>query len=439
MESIYENGGFIGATLDFGTDEVYGLDRELDLSLTRTESASTFTAYSETERGQNTVFSCDITFPSPATDGQLFKMGGGVVGCWVGLRDSGTKFRVRAGDGGARSASSTNCALLDITDFPVDGNTHNVTWEFRVNPGRVRLWIDGVFKGESSTTGGAALRSSVWAGTNIGAYINVASDAGPSGEPATAWQGTNVGTGLRVFTNQLVTNDGDGNQKNSGIWSLQSVYDSLINPILLSEYIGSYGINGASTTYNFTIGSTGPGLAIISVHNEVNADTAISPTSVTIGGVSATQAIAANSDRSGSPTSTSIWYAVLTSSTTSVTVVHGSSPLRCLVGINLIQNYTSATPIFTGSSADGGVPTSRTINTDVIRKGAAIIAAYTAGDVYSTTWSGVIENYDGQIASSLTGASGGSSVVEQTETVTVTATSDSTPAQSTSLSVAVWG
>jgi hypothetical protein len=178
---------------------------ESGLSLTRTETAfTTFTAYSSTERAQDVVFACDITFPSPGSDGLLFKMGGATFGCWVGLRDSGTVFRVRAGEGVSLSASSATTPVLDITDFPQDGNTHTVVWEFRVAVGRVRLWIDGKFKGEAFTTAGGSLAGvDAWAGTADGSYM--ASGSQIVNEPTGAWQGTNIGTGLRVYTNQLVT------------------------------------------------------------------------------------------------------------------------------------------------------------------------------------------------------------------------------------------
>ena len=230
-QSIYDNGGMLGATLDFADANFYPgtsldfADAEAGLMLTRTEPAATsISAYSATERNQNAVFSADVTFPTSPSDGCLFEWGRNAVGAFVGLRDNGTVFRVRAGDGDTLSASNTLCALLDITDFPTDGAAHNVTVDFQINPGRVRLWIDGIFKGESFTTGNGPLESDDWAGSAGGSYLSVSSDNGPINEPIAAWPGTEQGTGLRFYANQLI--EPRGNKKNSGIWSLASVLES---------------------------------------------------------------------------------------------------------------------------------------------------------------------------------------------------------------------
>jgi hypothetical protein len=92
--------------------------------------------------------------------------------------------------------------LFDYSNYPLDGATRTVVWEFRINPGRVRLWIDGVLIGTADTTGGGALDSNTWAGANNGGYGST-NTAVPTGESASAWAGTLI-SNLRYYQDQLV-------------------------------------------------------------------------------------------------------------------------------------------------------------------------------------------------------------------------------------------
>lgn len=142
------------------------------------------------ERGSDAVFSCVVEFPETPTDGCLFEMGGSGSGHYIGMRDGGSVMRIRAGDGGTKTGSDTHTAVLDITNFPVDGNSHVVVWEIIVNPGRVRLWIDGKLKGQALAIGEGPLSvSGIWAGTNGGVYAEASSFV-TTGEPTTAWGGS---------------------------------------------------------------------------------------------------------------------------------------------------------------------------------------------------------------------------------------------------------
>lgn len=162
-------------------------------------------------RSVNTVFSCNIVLPSsPTQNGVLFEIGGSGTGSFVGLRDSGATFRIRAGDGAAPlSASSSDCALLDIdtaSSSYFDGNSHNVAWEFRINPGSVRLWIDGDLVGESYTSGYGALDGNNFGGGDGGGYgVNNSSFTGD--EPTTSWPYT-LNSSLSVYSGQGVLTDG---------------------------------------------------------------------------------------------------------------------------------------------------------------------------------------------------------------------------------------
>ena len=173
--------------------------------VTNTYGEGTFTAFSAAQRQADVTFQAQMTFPVSPTDGAFFEMGGSTYGCWNGIRDtSGTqKLRVRAGAGGSLSASSTTCAMLNITDFPKDGRAHWVTWDYRVNPGRVRLWIGNVLMGTGDTSGGGALSGSYWAGTNDGGYGQIGGST-LTGENSSAWSGDMI-TNLSFYNNYLIS------------------------------------------------------------------------------------------------------------------------------------------------------------------------------------------------------------------------------------------
>jgi hypothetical protein len=232
--------------------------------------------------------------------------------------------------------------------------------------------------------------------------------------------------------------------RTSGVWGLREQFRAERDGIWLtsatSSFIDAYGINGSSTTYNFTTASISPSLVVIAVHSETLAASSVPASGVTIGGVTATQAVSVTSTgSSGGVAHVSLWYAKLSSSTTSVTVDYSSAAsLRCGIGVYTIQNYKSITPVFTGSDTDSNFVTTRTINTTSINQGSVIIAAHTSGNIYAHTWSGVTEKYDEQIAGGLTGMTGASLDTDLTQSHTIVSTTDTTPSQGTALGVAVW-
>jgi len=155
----------------------------------RSYPQGTVGAFSDAERGADAVFSCVVEFHETPVDGCLFEMGGSGAGHYIGVIDGGTTLRLRAGDGSAKTTSDTITAVLDITDFPMDGSPHVVVWELKVAIGRVRLWIDGRLKGQAFTTGSGPLHGSgLWAGSNAGVYAATSSSI-VVGEVGTGWSG----------------------------------------------------------------------------------------------------------------------------------------------------------------------------------------------------------------------------------------------------------
>jgi hypothetical protein len=237
-----------------------------------------------------------------------------------------------------------------------------------------------------------------------------------------------------------------------GIWNLRSTMQfpkaNAASPPPESSnatvnYISHLQQNTSSTSYSFSV-SFGVGfssrIAVVVVHNEIGGAAGTTPaaaTQVTIGGVSATKASEANTE-GVSATHTSIWYAVVSSGTQTVSVQYSLAPIRMSLGSYLVQNYFSATPVFTEASDTPATPSSRTIQVPALGSGSVVISGNTSGDIYSHTWSGLTENYDSRIVTGLTGATGASIKTSSGDAFSVTATPEGTPAQPTSMVLAVW-
>lgn len=184
---------------------------ELGLTLTRTLSQGNISA-SNRDSSQNAVFACDILFPNPITTAcVLWEAGATGTGSWVGISPSG--FKIRSGDGGlnAPTSSANQSAVLNITSgYGGDNFVHTVVWDIQINPGRVRLWIDGLFLGAASTSNNSALGggggNSIWAGTNDDTFLSASSSGVMTGESTNAWTRANPGATLRYYQNQLVSN-----------------------------------------------------------------------------------------------------------------------------------------------------------------------------------------------------------------------------------------
>ncbi len=196
--------------------EAAGVDPEAGLTLTRTDSAGALAAVSFAERTGNIVMACDIRFPTstPTAGAVLWEQGGSGVGSYIGFSNAtgSITFRCRAGDGGVNlsGGATTNAAVVDVTDYPTDGELHTVVWEMKPVAsgsigGSVRLWIDGVLKNTSTTTGGGNLKNASWSGGAAGGYTEFSANI-PVGESTNFWSTVASladASGLRVYVGQL--------------------------------------------------------------------------------------------------------------------------------------------------------------------------------------------------------------------------------------------
>ena len=187
---------------------------EAGLTLSRTDSVGTLSAMPLSERNDDIVMACDIRFPTstPTTPAVLWEQGGTGAGAFIGFSNAtgSITFRCRGGDGGVNlsGGSTTSAVVVDTIDYPTDGELHTVVWEYRPSAaGRVRLWIDGVLKGSSETTGGGQLESGIFAGAASGGYT-VHQGAVPVGESTNTWStvaSLTDASGLRIYLGQLST------------------------------------------------------------------------------------------------------------------------------------------------------------------------------------------------------------------------------------------
>ena len=202
---------------------------------------------------EDLVCSCVTVLPAGTpSDGVLWELGGNGAGAFIGIRDSGTYLRLRAGNGansyagGASTASDNGLALLDVqvstlSDY-FDGGEHEITWEIRVGgtvasgSGRVKLWIDGNLIGEASTPGlntGLYEAGGLLAGGSTGGFATMSSDSTvPQGEPTASWAYT---TGdMSYYRSRLVDPIYTGSESDNVATEvdtlMQLVTDAISNP-----------------------------------------------------------------------------------------------------------------------------------------------------------------------------------------------------------------
>lgn len=182
-----------------GVSEV--VDTELGLLLDNTYAAGTLLV--DDIAPYDVVYSADLVFPEAPIDGLIWEKGSTIAAGWLGIRDSGSTLRFRAGDGSlAKTASDATTAVLDITNFPKDGKKHRLTWEINRSTGTIRLWIDGYLKGTASNGNGEFITVE-HSDLDAGSYLDTA-NAVCIGEALNATNFTEAGTGLREFLSELV-------------------------------------------------------------------------------------------------------------------------------------------------------------------------------------------------------------------------------------------
>ena len=159
----------------------------------------------------NAAFEADVVLPtSPPASGVIWDAGRNAPsGASIFTWSAGAQLQLRAGDGtGTVSASNANTCVLNVptASLPFDGKQHRLAWDVRINPGRVRLWVDNVLIGEASTTGGGSITA--WAATDLDMgwlTANGGSVAGITTGSRADWPNAALSSALRMYPGQLFT------------------------------------------------------------------------------------------------------------------------------------------------------------------------------------------------------------------------------------------
>ena len=206
-------------------DEGWPFDQNTASNLTLTDSFTQQQANIVTDAGTNlsvstdAVFAARITVPLAGIEGILFSAGHATNRAYVGFGDGFLRFTTGTPDVfGVSTPDSAQdieliIALSDIVPMMV-GERGVLVWEYRINPGRIRVFWQGEQIGAQSTSAGGALRGSAWADEANNAGYGTLGDASQAGDFSAADFNGSIHSVLKYYGAQLVTNTQDNNLLN---------------------------------------------------------------------------------------------------------------------------------------------------------------------------------------------------------------------------------
>lgn len=177
-----------------------------------------------------------------------------------------------------------------------------------------------------------------------------------------------------------------------------------------------------NTTYTFTtrnIGAAGSRKVVVSVGSGGSSGGTTSVTSLTVGGISATQVVFADAGDNVYP---ELWQASVPSGTTATIVVtFGGAHVNCAIGVWAI--YSAGAAASNTNSATGTGVQSASLN---IPAGGVAIAfvnlAGSGGTPRTVTWANLSENFDATIEGSISYSGSSAAFVAQQTGLAITAT-----------------
>jgi hypothetical protein len=160
------------------------------------------------------------------------------------------------------------------------------------------------------------------------------------------------------------------------------------------SFIGTTSDTAGRTTYTFTsVNLGGAGLCVIGIHSENANVRTIS--SVSIGGVTASEAAQITSVDNDTATISGLFYRSQSSSSANVVVNFSSAVSRCFISVYRILDNTSNVPnqIRTSTAPSG---TGLTLSFTGLSNNSVGVAAYTAGTdgITSITWTNATSRYN---------------------------------------------
>ena len=160
------------------------------------------------------------------------------------------------------------------------------------------------------------------------------------------------------------------------------------------SFIGTTSDTAGRTTYTFTsVNLGGAGLCVVAIHSESGNVRTIS--SVSIGGVAASQATQITSVDNDTATVTGLFYRSQSSSSGNIVVVFNNSVSRCFISVYRILDNTSNTPSQT-RTATAPSGTGLTLSFTGLSDNSIGVAAYTAGTdgITSIAWTNATQRYN---------------------------------------------
>lgn len=210
-------------------------------------------------------------------------------------------------------------------------------------------------------------------------------------------------------------------------------------PDASSSYTATAVNSAAQTTYTFSSQSIGTAAANRYVVVGITAYTLSSSTSissVTIGGVSATQLAQAYSGGVNEDLSALYIAAVPTGTTADVVITFSTAPYRCGIGVYRVIDLLSSTPTNTYTASSTSNPLS--VSADISAGGVAIAVAgmVNSGAAGTYTWAGLTERYDATVGFAATHSGASADFASAQTGLTISSTYSQTPTDNGALAVA---
>ncbi|MCF3935005.1 phage tail protein I [Acuticoccus sp. M5D2P5] len=164
----------------------------------------TFGSPSEARRSQPVVMrGASVTFPATWGNYILFEVGNNWfqdgAQIWISVSGGQNYITLRFGDGGT---SATRYVGVNVSALGLEGETHDLTWEFDPVNKWAKLWLDNDLIGEGGDWG-ADWTYDVWTGNGDGGWGRYGGDGAPA-SPSTAWPSSSLGT-LSIWYNTQST------------------------------------------------------------------------------------------------------------------------------------------------------------------------------------------------------------------------------------------
>lgn len=190
------------------------------------------------------------------------------------------------------------------------------------------------------------------------------------------------------------------------------------------SYIGNNSSTANASTYTFTaepIGVEANRDYVLIVVFSRDSSTGTSVSSLTVGGVSATQRCTVNWDDGGNSSVVAVYSVAVTGTTADVVVNLSTTMLRCGIGVFTVKAVASLVPYDT-STANSTSGTSLNLDCDTPSGDSFLLAAFLAANADTTmAWTGPSESYEGFFESFNVSAATNTHGSAGTQTVTATA------------------